>query len=97
MKKFLYFVINIPKELLKILIRLYQILFSFDHSFWSKYVNYRVCIYEPSCSEYTYKAVDKFGVIKGSVMGFFRVLRCSPGHRGGDDPVPEKFSTKRSR
>jgi putative membrane protein insertion efficiency factor len=71
------------------LIRTYQFFFSFDHSFWSKYVNYRVCIYYPSCSEYTYIAIDRFGWFKGSWLGAKRILRCRPGMPGGLDPVPE--------
>ncbi|QTA37522.1 membrane protein insertion efficiency factor YidD [Thermosipho ferrireducens] len=49
------------------------------------------CIYTPTCSEYTYQAVKKFGAIKGLFLGFKRILRCNPLHEGGKDPVPEKF------
>jgi hypothetical protein len=94
--KLINFVLNIPKYLGLILIRIYQKLFSFDHSFWAKYVNQRVCIYHPSCSEYTYQAIDRFGLIKGSIMGFFRILRCNPTSVPGNDPVPDKFSIKRN-
>jgi putative membrane protein insertion efficiency factor len=90
------FIIEIPKNITKLLIRFYQFFFSFDHSFWAKYTTTRVCIYEPSCSEYTYQAIDKFGLIKGGVMGFFRILRCSPLGKPGYDPVPDKFSIKRA-
>lgn len=96
LQKMLKFILSIPKNIGKFLIRVYQKLFSFDHSFWAKKVNYRVCIYEPSCSEYTYQAIDRFGLIRGSVMGFFRILRCSPVGTPGFDPVPDKFSIKRS-
>ncbi len=81
-------IFNIPKNLAKFLIRVYQKLFSFDHSFWAKYVNYRVCIYDPSCSEYTYQAIDKYGLIKGGILGAKRIARCGPWSRGGFDPVP---------
>jgi len=84
-------ILNIPKNIGKALIRLYQFLFSFDHSFWSRSINYRVCIHTPSCSEYTYQAIDKFGLIRGSIMGFFRILRCNPFAQGGEDPLPNKF------
>jgi hypothetical protein len=72
-------------------IKLYQSILSFDHSFWGKKIGYRICIHSPSCSEYTYQAIEKFGVIPGSVMGFFRILRCNPFGRGGYDPLPDKF------
>jgi putative membrane protein insertion efficiency factor len=46
------------------------------------------CIYEPTCSVYTYQAVEKYGVIKGTWMGIKRIGRCHPFHKGGYDPVP---------
>jgi uncharacterized protein len=46
------------------------------------------CRFEPSCSHYTYEAIDKYGLIKGSWMGFKRILRCNPFNPGGYDPVP---------
>jgi putative membrane protein insertion efficiency factor len=46
------------------------------------------CRFEPSCSHYTYEAINKYGLIKGSWMGFKRILRCNPFNPGGYDPVP---------
>ena len=82
---------DLPKSVAKFLIRIYQFLFSFDHSFWSRFVGYRVCIYEPSCSEYTYQSIDKFGVFKGSILGIKRIISCNPFSKGGYDPVPDDF------
>ena len=46
------------------------------------------CIYYPTCSEYAYQAIEKYGILRGSWMGFLRILRCNPFARGGHDPVP---------
>ena len=46
------------------------------------------CRFEPTCSMYTYQAIQKYGVIRGSWMGFRRILRCNPFNPGGYDPVP---------
>lgn len=47
-----------------------------------------VCRFTPSCSQYTLQAIEKYGLIKGSWMGFKRICRCNPFHPGGHDPVP---------
>jgi putative membrane protein insertion efficiency factor len=46
------------------------------------------CLYLPTCSEYAYVAVVRFGVLRGSWMALCRLLRCHPWGRGGLDPVP---------
>ena len=46
------------------------------------------CRFYPSCSEYAYEAIDKYGVIKGGYLAVKRLFRCHPFHPGGIDPVP---------
>lgn len=46
------------------------------------------CPYIPSCSQYGLEAVEKYGVIKGSILAIWRILRCNPFSKGGYDPVP---------
>jgi hypothetical protein len=87
-------IFNLPKNFVLFLIRIYQKFLSFDHSFWARPEIYRVCIHYPSCSQYTYESISKFGLIKGVIMGFFRVLRCNPFSGGGHDPVPDHFTIR---
>ena len=49
------------------------------------------CRFHPSCSDYARVAVARFGVARGSWLGFLRILRCQPLCAGGLDPVPEHF------
>ncbi|HOR01983.1 MAG TPA: membrane protein insertion efficiency factor YidD [Candidatus Woesebacteria bacterium] len=43
------------------------------------------CRFIPSCSEYTYEAVKKYGTVKGLVLGIARIWRCRPGGKSGID------------
>lgn len=45
------------------------------------------CRFVPSCSEYCYQAVEKYGVIKGLYLGGWRVMRCNPWTKGGVDRI----------
>jgi putative membrane protein insertion efficiency factor len=67
------------KKIVLKLLRLYQ--YTFSLYFPSS------CRFYPSCSEYTYQAVEKYGIIKGLFLGTKRVLKCHPFHPGGYDPL----------
>nr|WP_097000136.1 membrane protein insertion efficiency factor YidD [Persephonella hydrogeniphila] len=43
------------------------------------------CRYYPSCSQYSIEAVEKYGIVKGSIKALWRILRCNPFSRGGID------------
>ncbi len=48
-----------------------------------------VCRFYPSCSKYSYEAVNKHGIVKGGGFAILRILKCNRFHSGGYDPVPE--------
>jgi uncharacterized protein len=43
------------------------------------------CKYHPSCSEYAIEAFKEYGLLKGTVLAGWRLLRCNPWSRGGVD------------
>lgn len=66
------------KKLFLTLIKIYQ--------FFSAYFPPK-CRFYPSCSNYMFQAIDKHGVLKGTILGTFRICKCHPFHSGGYDPV----------
>ncbi len=60
--------------------------------FYQKYISNGTCMYIPSCSQYTLEAIMKHGFFYGVILGFFRILRCTPWCKGGLDKVPDKKS-----
>ncbi len=52
------------------------------------------CKYYPSCSSYCLESYSRHGVIKGTVLSVWRLLRCNPWSLGGVDKVPVRLSYK---
>lgn len=75
------------KKLALKLIVLYQNTFSPDHGPNLGKTRGVGCRFIPTCSAYTYGAIEKYGVCKGGYLGLRRVLRCHPLSKGGYDPV----------
>ena len=48
------------------------------------------CRFTPAWSAYALEALQKRGLIAGTILAIWRILRCNPFARGGYDPVPEK-------
>jgi putative membrane protein insertion efficiency factor len=71
---------RLPRTLVLLAIRGYQMTFS--------HLMLTNCRFTPTCSRYTYEAVERYGALRGSWMGVRRILRCQPFHPGGYDPVP---------
>lgn len=63
------------------LIRLYQATFS-------RTLPSAICRFYPTCSHYSYQAIARYGLLKGSALSAWRILRCQPFSKGGYDPVP---------
>lgn len=73
---------NVEKSLVQVLDRMLV--------WYKKYVSPLFppsCRFEPTCSEYAREALRKYGLWKGLLLSFWRVLRCNPYSRGGYDPV----------
>ena len=55
------------------------------------------CRFQPTCSEYMMEAIDVHGVVKGLMLGTWRILRCNPLFKHGYDPVPLKGKWKNEK
>ena len=53
------------------------------------------CRFYPTCAEYAYRAISRFGVLRGSFLALKRILRCHPLSTGGFDPVPSKTNLEK--
>lgn len=77
------------KKIILALIKIYQKTISPDHGIFSV-GKQRVCRFYPTCSQYTYEAIEEHGLLRGVCLGVWRILRCNPFSKGGHDPVKPK-------
>jgi uncharacterized protein len=52
------------------------------------------CRYIPTCSQYAMEAVERYGVVRGGMKAFGRLMRCHPFVHGGYDPVVRRNDTE---
>ncbi|PIP27133.1 MAG: membrane protein insertion efficiency factor YidD [Candidatus Moranbacteria bacterium CG23_combo_of_CG06-09_8_20_14_all_39_10] len=77
------------KQLALNFIRLYQRTEFFRKPiFRNLFMSDASCRFTPSCSEYSHQSIEKYGLLKGSMLGLKRIIRCHPLSKGGFDPVP---------
>jgi uncharacterized protein len=69
---------SVPAWLLIAVVRVYQRLISPMLG--------RRCRFEPSCSDYFIESVRKYGAVRGTLQGIWRICRCNPWNPGGYDP-----------
>ena len=81
LREFKLTIINFPQFLILVIIRFYQKIIS-------PALPNNTCRFYPTCSQYGFQAVQKYGAIKGAFMAIYRILRCNPFNPGGYDPVP---------
>jgi len=48
------------------------------------------CRYYPTCSEYAAQSIRELGPIRGPILAGYRLLRCTPFHRGGIDEISDR-------
>lgn len=68
------------------LIKFYQYALS-GHGGCFGFLNFS-CKFHPTCSDYCYDAIDKFGFLRGINLSVRRILRCNPCSSGGIDELP---------
>ncbi|MBI4008780.1 membrane protein insertion efficiency factor YidD [Candidatus Roizmanbacteria bacterium] len=76
------------KKIVLTLIKWYQkTKFFHGYIFRTLFMTDKVCRFTPTCSEYTYQAVEKYGSMKGLFLGFKRIIHCHPWSKKLSDPL----------
>lgn len=80
---------DIFKNFFVFLINVYQKTLSLDTGILKKIglVSKPVCVFYPTCSEYTKEAIVKYGVLRGLFLGIKRIFRCHPWQKNHFDPL----------
>jgi putative membrane protein insertion efficiency factor len=57
--------------------------------FYQRFLSPRLtqCRYTPTCSHYAIDAINEYGIVGGTLLGAYRILRCNPFSKGGVDKV----------
>ncbi|PIR93746.1 membrane protein insertion efficiency factor YidD [Candidatus Falkowbacteria bacterium CG10_big_fil_rev_8_21_14_0_10_39_11] len=76
-----------PRMIVLRMIKIYQKTLSPDHGHFKYLYPNGYCRYHPTCSCYGYEAIEKYGIFRGGIMAGWRILRCNPWSKGGNDPV----------
>lgn len=84
MKQFIFI---LPRKFFLLIIRIYQGALSPDHGLLSYRYPGGFCKFDPTCSQFTYQAIEHFGLLRGGVRALKRIWRCNPFSRGGYDPI----------
>ena len=86
MKSLLYFVWLVPRNAAFVLLKIYRLVVSPLYG--------DVCRYYPSCSAYTMRSIQSFGLVRGTWLGLRRLVRCHPWAEGGVDDIPAERSQR---
>ncbi len=78
LRKLWAWLVWLPSGVLIFVVQLYQ--------FFLSPIFGRQCRFQPTCSTYFIESVRKYGAIRGSLRGVWRICRCNPWTPGGYDP-----------
>jgi len=77
------------KKVPLLLVRIYQFLLPI-RTFIGRFLLFpqNTCRFRPTCSQYMIQAISRYGIMRGGLLGFKRIVKCNPFNSGGYDPVP---------